>query len=157
MLTRWDPFREIVGMRQQMDRMLNDWLSTTGELGGDSGGWQRLPLDVSEKDDAYIVRASVAGIKPEELEINVQNNMLTIQGETKSEEEHQDDRWHLRERRFGKFQRSIGLPSNVDPDQIDATYENGVLTLTLPKSEEAKPRRISVQSNGQRTIEGQRN
>lgn len=157
MLTRWDPFREMAGMRQQMDQLLNDWLSTTGERDGGSNGWQRLPLDVSEGDDAYIVRASIPGVKPEELEISVQNNMLTIQGETKSEEEHQDDRWHLRERRFGKFQRSIGLPSNVDPDQIDATYENGVLTLTLPKSEEAKPRRISVQSNGQRTIEGQRN
>jgi HSP20 family protein len=155
MLTRWDPFREIVGMRQQMDRMLNDWLSTTGEWGeGGSDGWMRLPLDVSEGDDAYIVRASIPGVKPEELEINVQNNMLTIQGETKSEEERQGDRWHLRERRFGKFQRTIGLPSNVNPDQIGATYENGVLTLSLPKSEEAKPRRISVQG-GQRTIEGQ--
>jgi HSP20 family protein len=93
------------------------------------------------------------------LEISVENNTLTIRGEISKEVERDDERWHIRERRYGVFQRSITLPNNVDPDQVGAVYEDGVLTLTLPKVEEAKPRRISVQGgarrNGHKTIEGQ--
>jgi len=152
----------MMNLRSQMDRMLSDWPNTLPGMGeGESGNWQRLPLDVSESDQAYTVRASIPGISPEEMEINVQNNVLTIRGETKNEEERQGDRWHLRERRMGQFQRTITLPNNVDPNQVGAVYENGVLTLNLPKTEEAKPRRINVQhgsqqNSGQRTIEGQR-
>jgi len=162
MLTRWDPFREMMNLRSQMDRMLSDWPGASSNMeDGESGSWQRLPLDVSESDDAYIVCASIPGISPEEMEISVQNNVLTIRGETKSEQERQGERWHLRERRMGHFQRTISLPNNVDPNQVGAEYDNGVLTLTLPKSEAAKPRRINVQRGsqpgvGQRTIEGQR-
>ncbi|HXF62094.1 MAG TPA: Hsp20/alpha crystallin family protein [Caldilineaceae bacterium] len=150
MLTRWDPFREMMALRNQMDRMLGDWPEAFGGWGeSESGGWLRLPVDLSESDEAYTVRASIPGVKPEDLDISVQNNMLTIRGETRSEQEKEGDRWHIRERRFGQFQRTIALPNNVAPDQIGAEYENGVLTLTLPKSEEAKPRRISVRSSGQ--------
>lgn len=161
MLTRWDPFREMMNLRSQMDRMLSDWPNTSSSSMGEGelGNWQRLPLDVSENDQGYTVRASIPGISPEELEISVQNNVLTIRGETKSEQERQGDRWHIRERSTGQFQRTISLPNNVDPDQVGAEYENGVLTLNLPKSEAAKPRRINVQQGsraGQRTIEGQR-
>jgi HSP20 family protein len=162
MLTRWDPFREMMNLRTQMDRMLSDWPNALPGMGeGESGSWQRLPLDVSESDQAYTVCASIPGVSPEEMEISVQNNVLTIRGETKSEEERQGDRWHLRERRTGQFQRTITLPNNVDANQVGAIYENGVLTLNLPKTEEAKPRRINVQQGsqqgaGQRTIEGQR-
>jgi HSP20 family protein len=168
MLRRWDPFREMMTVRNQMDRLLNDWWGESGDAGdGGTGFPLRLPLDVSESDDAFIVCASMPGIKPEELDISVQNNMLTIRGEMKQEEERQGERWHLQERRYGQFQRSIALPNNVDPNQVGAQYENGVLKLTLPKTEEAKPRKISVSSDGQqqsgngqqqsaqRTIEGQ--
>lgn len=165
MLTRWDPFREMMNMRSQMDRLLNDFVGSStglaeGLAGGLTGGWQQLPLDVSESDDAYMVRASIPGVEPEELEISLQNNTLTIRGETKSEQEREGERWHLRERRMGQFQRTISLPNNVEPDQVGAMYENGVLTLTLPKSQEAKPRRINVQqgsgqNSGRQTREGQ--
>ncbi len=162
MLTRWDPFREMMNLRTQMDRMLSDWPNTLASMSeGELGGLQRLPLDMSESEQAYIVRASIPGISPEEMEISIQNNILTIRGETKNEEERQGERWHLRERRTGQFQRTITLPNNVDANQVGAIYENGVLTLNLSKTEEAKPRRINVQqgsqqSAGQRTIEGQR-
>ena len=175
MLTRWDPFREMMSLRSQMDRLLSDWpRSSSGWGDSESGGLQNLPLDLSESDQAYTVCASIPGIKPEDLEISVQNNMLTIRGETKSEQEREGDRWHLRERRVGQFQRTIALPNNVDSDQVGAEYNDGVLTLTLPKSEEAKPRRINIQrgseqssqqgngqqgnnqrSTGQQTTEGQ--
>lgn len=161
MLARWDPFREMMNMRNEMDRMLSGWSGSSGNWGeDDTGPWRQLPLDISESDDAYTVIASIPGMKPEELDISVQNNMLTIQGESKSEQERQGERWHLRERRMGRFQRTIALPNNVDANQVGATYEDGVLKLTLPKSEEAKPRKISVQGGnqaGQQTIEGQSN
>ena len=135
--------------RNQMDRFFNDWFGESGNWGeGRTGFSFQLPLDVSENDDAFIVCASLPGIKPEDLDISVQNNMLTIRGETKQEEARQGERWHLQERRFGQFQRTIALPNNVDPNQVGAQFEDGVLKLTLPKTEEAKPRKISVKSNG---------
>jgi HSP20 family protein len=100
---------------------------------------------MSESDDAYTVRASVPGVQPEDLEINVQNNILTIRGEMKNEQERQGERWHVRERRTGQFQRTVALPNNVDTNEVGAIYDNGVLTLTLPKSKESQPRRINVQ------------
>jgi len=149
MLARWDPFRDMMVMRNQMDRLLNDWSSPGTEYGEGAGSWQQLPLDVSESNDAYTVIASIPGMNPEDLDISVQNNTLTIRGESKSEQERQGERWHIRERRMGQFQRTIALPNNVNANQVGASYENGVLTLTLPKSEEAKPRRISVQQGSQ--------
>jgi HSP20 family protein len=151
-LTRWDPFREMNTMRNWMDRFWDE--SRFGAQGwgeGDSGFG--LALDVAENDDSYRVKASIPGINPDDLEITINNNVLTIQGQTNQEQEKQDERYHLRERRFGSFRRSIVLPSAVDREQVEATCENGVLTLRLPKSEESKPRRINI--NPGRTIEGQ--
>jgi HSP20 family protein len=141
----------MLSMRNQMDRFFTDWMGETGEMGEGRGGFSLRPLmDVSETDNAYMVQVSLPGIRPEDLDISVQNNTLTIRGEMKREEERQGERWHLQERHFGQFQRTITLPNNVDSNQVGAQYENGVLTLTLPKSEEAKPRKISVRGNGQR-------
>ena len=148
-ITRWDPFRDVMSMRRQMDQIMDQWLSQAGSMGegSDGGNFQRLALDVSENDEQYTVRASVPGMQPEDLDINFHDGTLTIRGERDEEQTQENERWHLRERRYGSFQRSISLPSNVDEDKIDARYENGVLTLTLPKREETKPRRISVQGD----------
>lgn len=155
-LTRWDPFREMLTIRNQMDRLFNDWLSEGNEWSEERSGYSfRLPLDVSETDEAYLIRASTPGLKPEDLDISVQNNTLSIRGELQQETEREGERWHLQERRYGQFQRTITLPNNVDPNQVGAQYEDGVLTLTLPKSEEAKPRRISVRGDGQQQIDQQ--
>jgi HSP20 family protein len=96
----------------------------------------------------------VPGIKPEDLDITVTKNTLTIKGEVRQEEEKEEERYHLRERRYGRFARSITLPTSVDADEIEANYENGVLTLRLPKTEEVKPKRIEVKS-GEKLLEGQ--
>lgn len=113
-----------------------------------------MPLDVIEKDDEYLVKASLPGIKPEDLDITYQSNTLSIQGETTEEEKHEDARYHLQERRFGRFSRSVTLP-DVDADKIEAEYHDGVLTLHLPKSEEVKPKRIQIQTGGsQKVLEG---
>lgn len=153
-LTRWDPFREMMSMRSLVDRMLEDSMLNPQD-------WQResswgLPLDVSEDEDEYVVTASIPGVKPENLDISFNNNTLTIKGETKSEleEEREGTQWHIRERRFGSFSRTITLPSPVSADRIKADYDSGVLTLHLPKAEEAKPKRITVQTSNQPVLEG---
>jgi len=145
-LTRWDPFREMTVMRNWMDRFLDEGRFGSQAMGQGDGSYG-LALDVSENEDSYIVRASIPGIDPEDLDITINNNVLTIKGETSEEEEEEDERYHVRERRFGVFVRSIVLPSSVDRENVEATYEDGVLTLRLPKSEESRPRRISVNPN----------
>ena len=142
-LTRWDPFREMMTLRNWMDRWMDTPLNTLST-------WQPvswdLALDVAETDDEFVVKASLPGIAPDDLEITYNNNMLTINGEVKEEKDVEEHRYHLRERRYGSFSRSISLPSTVKADAIEANYDAGVLTLHLPKAEEAKPKRIPVQS-----------
>jgi HSP20 family protein len=144
--------RELATMRQMMDRVLEDdffrfpsmWERNGGEVAS-------LALDVAEKDDAYVVKASLPGVNPEDVDITLTDNVLTIRGETKDDKDIKQENYHLRERRFGTFVRSVTLPNAVDADKIEALNENGVLTLTLPKAESVKPRKIEVKRmvNGQ--------
>jgi len=151
-LVRWDPFREFRTMRELTDRMLDRYFEEP------LGDWQTsswgLALDVAEDEDEFVVKASVPGIKPEDLDITVTKNTLTIKGEVRQEEEKEEERYHLRERRYGRFARSITLPTSVNADEIEADYEKGVLTLHLPKTEEMKPKRIEVKSS-EKLLEGQ--
>jgi HSP20 family protein len=144
MLTRWDPFREMQILRNTVDRLFETTLS---DLGGTTEplSWG-LPLDVIEKDEAFIVKASVPGIDPENLEITYTDNTLTIKGSVEAEKEEKEARYHLRERRYGSFARSITLGSRVQGEKIEARYENGVLELMLPKAEEVKPKRIQIKT-----------
>ena len=144
MLSRWDPFREMMTMRRAMDRLLDS--SLTGEA-TETPEWS-LPLDVVEEETEYLVKASLPGIKPEDLDITYNKGMLTIKGEVKDERETTEGQYHLRERRFGTFSRTIALPTTVKPEDIQANYQDGVLTLTLPKAEETKPKRIQVKGEG---------
>ena len=144
-LTRWEPYRELQTMRQMMDRLLDDDFLRPLNL------WERggeattgLALDVAEKDDAYIVKASLPGVNPEDVEVTLTDNVLTIRGETREDKDIKQESYHLRERRFGSFARSVTLPNAVNADKIEAVNENGVLTLTLPKAESVKPRKIEV-------------
>ena len=146
MLSRWDPFREMVSMRRAVDRLIEN--SMGGEDWNQQIEWS-LPLDVVEDEGAYVVKASIPGIKPEDLEITYNKGMLTIKGEVKDETETTKGEYHLRERRYGTFTRSISLPAAVKPDDIQASVENGTLTLKLPLSEEIKPKRIAVNSGSE--------
>jgi len=144
MLSRWDPFRDLVTMRQAMDRLIDNSLADDR---GATSEWG-LPLDVVEDENDYVVKASLPGIKPDDLDITYNKGMLTIKGEIKDESETTRGQYHLRERRFGTFSRSISLPSTVKPEDIQAEFEHGILTLKLPKVEEVKPKRIPIQSGG---------
>ena len=103
-----------------------------------------LPLDIAETENEFIVKASLPGVRPEDVQITAHGDTLTIRGEIKAEEEKKDVHYHLRERRFGQFQRTVTLSTPIDADKAQAQFENGVLTLTLPKAEEAKPKQIKI-------------
>ena len=148
----WDSYGEMMSLRQAMDSLFENALITPsgGSVGGagQQGGWG-LPLDVTENDDNFVVKASAPGISPDDLDITVNGDTLTIKGEVKAEEEKHGERYHLRERRFGSFSRSVTLPAPVKTDGVEADYHNGVLTLPLPKSDEVKPKRIAIRTGGQ--------
>ncbi len=156
-IVRWDPFREMISVRSQMDQLVGDLLrEPSGWQGNGQGNGQgshiRLALDVCEDDNSYSVKASLPGIDPADLDISFSENTLTIQGETQAESVEENAKWHLRERSFGRFVRSIKMPATVNADDISADYEDGVLTLTLPKAEEIKPLIIAVRGTEDRTV-----
>jgi HSP20 family protein len=103
-----------------------------------------LPLDVSETADAFVVRASLPGVRPEDVQVTVHGDTLSIQAEVGQEQEREGETWHLRERRRGTFRRTVTLPVPVDADRATAEHEHGVLRLTLPKAESARPKQIRV-------------
>lgn len=138
-LTIFDPFREMMSIRSMLDQAFDNFLLRRGELGGE---W--LAMDMYQTDENIIVKAVLPGLKPEDIHISVSDGMLTIQGEMKEERVEEKARYHLRERRVGSFSRSVPLPSPVVVEKAEAKYENGILTLTLPKTEETKPKTIAV-------------
>ena len=136
-MLHYDPFREIRRFQR------NRGLLGVGSFGDDAGRWQ-LPLDVLERDDGVVVTASVPGIKPEDLEVTIEDNVLTIHCKTEFAEDNKDERFIIRERRAGAFQRSVRLPESVNADNAITHYEHGVLSVTLPKAEEKKARRLEI-------------
>ena len=153
-MIRWNPFGEMARMRSEIDRLFEDAFNAP------AGKWERnsvwgFPLDVTEANETFTVKAAVPGMNPDELEITISDNVLTIKGETEAEEVRDEEKVHLRERRSGSFMRSISLPVPVESDNVTATVENGILTLQIPKAEAVKPKRISVRSgNGTTVVEG---
>ena len=144
MLTRYDPFAELVPLRAAMGRLFED--SFVRPTGWAASG---VPIDVEETAEGYVVTATLPGWKPEDVNITAQENTLTIAGEWKAEPEaEQAKAYHVRERAMASFRRTITFGAPVDADKAQATYENGVLTLTLPKAESAKPRRIQIGGDG---------
>jgi HSP20 family protein len=141
---RWDPFREAVSLSDAFGHLLRDSFVRPGTLM--QGTASSLPLDIVENENEFVVKASLPGLKPEQVQITVHGDTLTIRGETKAEEEKKGETWHLRERRYGAFQRSVSLATAIDSDKAAASFDHGVLTLTLPKAEQAKPRQIKVAS-----------
>lgn len=143
-LIRWDPFRELQSFRQVMDRMMDEPFMGTQRFWSQGGEGFPLALDVAEDEEKYIVKASVPGVDPNNIEITLSDNVLTIKGETKHEKDVDEKNYQIRERRYGSFTRSITLPAGVDAEKVEAIHEHGVLTLNLPKSEAVKPKKIAV-------------
>ena len=145
-ITRWDPFGDIVSLREAMNNLLEESFVRPRPGATSAGGPAGLALDVRETPDAFIIHASVPGVPAENVEITVLGDTLRIRGERRDEREEgsTSERWLLRERRFGAFERTVALPTAVKADEADAEFKDGVLTVTLPKAEAAKPRSIPV-------------
>jgi HSP20 family protein len=149
-MTRWDAFHDLRAAQDQMDYLNRLFVQTRGqELQQPGSGITSAPawapaVDISERKDAYVVAVELPGVKVDELEIAFQDGLLTIQGERCMTPDSVDGQTHLTERRYGLFRRSITLPQHVMADAIEASFEDGVLRVLVPKAEEAKPRRIEV-------------
>jgi len=142
-MDRWDPFRDMLTVRDAMDRWLQQSISGTGQLLSNMRP-EAIPVDVVESDDAFEVRASVPGVNPEDVEVTVQGERVTIRAEARGVEEKTGENWLMREHRTGLIQRSISLPMAVSSENAQARIENGVLLLKLPKVHGAPARRIAV-------------
>jgi HSP20 family protein len=146
-ITRWDPWGEAVSLRQAMDSLLQE--SIVRPRAGSGGATAvTLALDIEERGDDFVITTPTPGMKPENVEISVLGDTLRIRAERRDErhEEREGKRWLLREQHYGAFERTVTLPSAVKADQASAEFTDGILTITLPKAEETKERRIPIQA-----------
>src|SRR5205823_14841506 len=151
-LTRWDPFREFSTLQDRMNRLFRD---SYGE------GQEALtsstfapPVDVYEDEHSITLKIEVPGIDEKDIDVRIENNTLTVHGERKFEKEEKEENFRRVERQYGSFTRSFTLPNTVDPEQVNATYNKGVLKVNLAKKAEAKPKQIKVNVGSERTLEG---
>ena len=144
-LTRWEPFKDLMTLREAMDRLFEDSFVRMGPRWVDSGeGGCELEIDAFATEEELVVKASVPGIDPDDVEITIEGDTLTIKGSLKEPMENVD--YILRERPCGRFQRTLRLNVPVQADKAEASFEKGVLTLVIPKQEEIKPKTIAVKS-----------
>jgi HSP20 family protein len=141
-LSKWEPFRDLVSLRTDMDRLFNAFF---GGLSEEREGFWSPVLDIEENNGNLMVKAEIPGMTKDDIKVTVRDNMLSITGERKQEEETKDKTFHRIERCYGKFSRVITLPTELQSDKIKATYKDGILNITLPKSESAKPKQIDVE------------
>ncbi len=146
-IMRWRPGRELATIRDEMNRLFDEFFSgfpfPERRRGLMEGEWAPI-VDVAETDENIVVTAELPGVKQNDVEITVVNDVLTLKGEKKEEKEIKKENYHRIERSYGSFQRSITLPTGVQADKAKASYKDGVLTVTIPKVEEAKPKSIKI-------------
>lgn len=143
-LIRWEPMREMMTLREAMDRLFDDAFTRPLSMGAVSSV---LPaIDLYQTEDEVVVKAALPGLKPDEVQISITGDVLTLRGEFKQGAEKKEATWHVREQRYGSFERSVMLPSVVQTDKAKADFENGILTVTLPKAESVKPKTISIKA-----------
>jgi len=154
-LQRWDPFRDLRQMEDTVNRL---WRGFGGSPSYREGAedWNIL-IDVIQKKDDIVVKASVPGVKPEGIDVAIEDNVLTLRAERKPEIEGEDAAYLIQERPTGSFYRALRLPDTVDTNKIESHYENGVLTITMPKAEEKKKKQIQIKVTGSaKAIEGKK-
>jgi HSP20 family protein len=162
-LTRWDPFQEMMSLREAMNRLLEESMLPIQAIGGgletgrlttrEARALGAPALDIQDQADAFMVRASLPGVRPEDVRIEAKGNQVTISGQIREEQETERANYLLRERRFGQFSRTFTLPVEVKTEGAEATFENGILTLRLPKSEQAISRQIPIRGREQQRLE----
>jgi len=155
-IVRWEPFRELSSLQTEMNRLFNTAFDTSP--GGNGGGSRRWApaMDLLETEDHFVLRADLPGMTQSDVNIELEDNVLTVSGERKAEHEEKREGFYRVERAFGSFSRSLTLPKGVDADAVTAGFDNGVLEVRIPKPEERKPRKITIGTAGEepKTIEG---
>jgi len=143
---RWDPFREMASLQERMNRLFSDFRlrPPLGEEEITQGTWVP-PVDIYETGESIVLEVELPGITKEDITVEVKNNTLTLKGEKKFEREVKEENYHRVERSYGSFQRAFTLPSTVQQDKVKAKFKEGILEITLPKVEEAKPKQIKVE------------
>ena len=142
-MVRWEPVRDLLTLSERMNRMLDPNFRGNDEDWALGGSWAPA-VDIYEKDGNIVLKAELPGVDPKDVDVRVENNLLTLRGERKFDNEVKRDNYHRVERSYGSFSRSFTLPNVVDTQNIKAEYRDGVLHMTLPKREEAKPRQIQI-------------
>jgi HSP20 family protein len=150
-LQRWDPFNELRRMQETMNHLWRGFGASTTE-GQEMETWA-VPLDVVQQGDNFVIHASLPGINPDNIDVSIEDNVLTIRGQSAHESEHKEGSYLMQERRSGSFYRALRLPETVDTDQAHPFYEHGVLTITIPKAESKKAKQLKVSVDG-RGLEG---
>jgi len=147
-IVRWEPFRDLVSLQERMNRLFDESFRGAGRGNQDDewalGGSWAPAVDIYEQDGNIVLKAEVPGIDPKDVDVRIENNVLTLRGERRLDGEVKKESYHRVERTYGNFTRSFTLPNVVDTEKIKAEYHDGVLRMTLPKKEEAKPRQISI-------------
>lgn len=151
-IVRWEPFRDLVSIQDRMNRIFDDAFRGTGRQGAGEEDWAlggswAPPVDIYEHDGTLVLKAELPGIEPKDVDVRVENNVLTLRGERKFDQEVKRESCHRVERAYGTFTRSFTLPSVVDTQGIKAEFKDGVLRVTMPKREDAKPKQIQIQIN----------
>jgi HSP20 family protein len=142
---RWRPGRELTTIRDEMNRLFDDFFSGFPERGREMFESERAPrVDIAETDENVVVTAELPGVNQDNVNITVVNDVLTLKGKKKEEKEIKKENYHRIERSYGSFQRSVSLPTGVQADKAKATYKDGILTITIPKAEETKPKSIKI-------------
>ena len=153
-LIRWEPARELNSLQSEMNRLFNTFFDVPAPANGGSLRRWVPAMDLVETDDSYVLRADLPGLSEGDINIEVENNVLTVSGERKAEHEDKGEGYYRVERAFGAFSRSLTLPKGVDADAVTARFDRGVLEVRIPKPQERKPRRISIGGSEPAAIEG---
>jgi len=153
-MMRWEPFRELMSLRQAMDRLFEESFVRPSRILGLFGEEAQPPIDMYQTPKEVVIKVALPGVKPEEVDVTIAGDTLTIKGETKTSEEAQREDYLYQEHSYGAFTRSVKLPPDIKSEKAEATFENGILTLTIPRAEEAKPKAIKVKPKG--AIEGKK-
>jgi HSP20 family protein len=154
-VVRWDPTRELDSLQGEMNRLFSNFFDTPGTAGKGNGGnggsatrrW--IPaMDLVETQDDFVLKADLPGMSESDVDVELENNVLTISGERKTEHEEQHEGYYRLERATGAFSRALSLPEGIDADAVAAAFEDGVLTVRIPKPAQAKPRRVKIGVGG---------
>ena len=152
-ITRWDPFREFSTLQDRMNRLFRESYGPEGREESLTSTTFAPPVDVYEDEHNVTLKIEVPGIDEKDIDVRIENNVLTVHGERKFEKEEKEENFRRVERQYGSFTRTFTLPNTVDAELVSANYEKGILKVTLPKKAEAKPKQIKVSVGGEKTLE----